>query len=50
LHEHRIVLQAAIARQARIKRTPMLAFRPDPVERQAARVEEVLRHLHHDEA
>src|SRR5438067_9411827 len=41
LQEHRIALQAAIGRQARIKRTPMLAFRPDDVERQAARVEEV---------
>ena len=46
LAEHRIALQAAIGRQARIKRTPMLAFRPDTVERQAARVEDVLRGLH----
>ena len=46
LHDHRVALQAAIARQARIKRTPMLAFRPDDVERQAARVEDVLRGLH----
>ena len=46
LQEHRIALQGAIARQARIKRTPMLAFRPDDVERQAARVEDVLRGLH----
>ena len=43
---HRIALQAAIARQARIKRTPLLAFRADIVERQAARVEEMLRGLH----
>jgi len=46
LNEHRIALQAAIARQARIKRTPLLAFRADIVERQAARVEEMLRGLH----
>ena len=49
LQEHRVALQAAIGRQARIKRTPMLAFRPDVVERQAARVEDVLRHLHTDD-
>ncbi len=41
-------LQRAIARQARMKRTPELAFRPDTVERAAARVEEVLRDLRHD--
>src|SRR3954465_1387701 len=45
LLEHRIALQKAIGRQARIKRTPLLTFEPDPVERQAARVEEVLRGL-----
>lgn len=50
LHDHRVALQKAIGRQARIKRTPMLAFRPDVVERNAARVEDVLRHLHDDEA
>jgi ribosome-binding factor A len=47
--EHRIRLQAAVARQARLKRTPMLAFRPDEVERTAGRVEEVLRQLHPDD-
>jgi ribosome-binding factor A len=47
LAEHRVRLQAAIARQARTKRTPELSFRPDEVERQAARVEEILRDLHH---
>src|SRR3954453_14210618 len=41
LAEHRIALQKAIARQARVKRTPLLAFRVDEVERQAARVEQV---------
>jgi ribosome-binding factor A len=47
LAEHRVRLQGAIARQARTKRTPELSFRPDEVERQAARVEEILRALHH---
>jgi len=46
LQDHRIALQKAIARQARVKRTPLLTFRVDEVERQAARVEEVLRDLH----
>ena len=45
LGEHRVRLQAAIARQARMKRTPELAFRPDDVERVADRVEGILREL-----
>src|SRR4051812_35435534 len=45
LSDHRVALQKAIARQARVKRTPQLAFRVDEVERQAARVEDVLREL-----
>jgi len=45
LAEHRVVLQKAIGKQARIKRTPTLTFKPDLVERQAARVEDVLRGL-----
>ena len=49
LHEHRIRLQASIARQTRIKRTPLLAFRADEVERAAGRLEELLRHLQDDE-
>jgi ribosome-binding factor A len=43
LAEHRAALQAAIARQARLKRTPELVFEPDAVVRQAERVEEILR-------
>ncbi len=43
LEERRPQLQAAIGRQARMRRTPLLAFRPDEVERTAARVEDVLR-------
>jgi len=48
LHDHRRRLQAAVGKQARIKRTPQLRFRPDEVERSAARVEEVIRHLRDD--
>jgi ribosome-binding factor A len=49
LREQRTHLQAAIGRQARLKRTPELAFQPDDVERTAARVEDILRTLHPDE-
>jgi ribosome-binding factor A len=45
LEEHRPRLQAAIARQARLKRTPELAFTPDPVTLQARRVEAILRDI-----
>jgi ribosome-binding factor A len=38
-------LQGAIGRQARIKRVPELTFRPDDVQRGAARVEDILRGL-----
>ena len=43
LGEARRGLQGAIARQARIKRTPELDFRPDPAVRTGQRVEEILR-------
>ena len=46
LHEHRIRLQKSIATQTRIKRTPLLAFRADEVERSAGRLEDLLRDLH----
>jgi ribosome-binding factor A len=49
LEEHRPRLQAAIARQARLKRTPELTFVPDPVTRQARRVEAILRDIGADE-
>ena len=48
LAEARGRLQSAIARQARVKRTPELVFRPDDVLRDAARLEEVLRDLRED--
>ena len=46
LEQDRVRLQAAVARQARMKRTPQLTFKPDAVERGAQRVEEALRNLH----
>ena len=46
LGELRYRLQGAIGRQARIKRTPELIFKPDAVGRGAARLEEVLRNIH----
>jgi ribosome-binding factor A len=45
LEEHRARLQAAVGRQARIRRTPELVFRPDEMTRQAERVEEILREI-----
>lgn len=49
LAEHRPRLQAAIGRQARLKRTPQLSFEVDPGVRQGAIVEEILRGLHADD-
>lgn len=46
LGEHRARLQAAIGRQARLKRTPQLSFEVDPGVSQGERVEEILRGLH----
>ncbi|HEY8544410.1 MAG TPA: ribosome-binding factor A [Acidimicrobiales bacterium] len=45
LEDLRRPLQAAVGRQARIRRTPELVFRPDEVGRQADRVEAILRDL-----
>ncbi|MGH9111587.1 MAG: ribosome-binding factor A [Acidimicrobiales bacterium] len=45
LADHRARLQSAIARQAHLRRTPELVFRPDTVIRQAARLEEILREI-----
>jgi ribosome-binding factor A len=49
LGEHRIRLQAAIARQLRLRRTPELSFAPDPAIARGSRVEELLRGLNNDE-
>ena len=43
LGEHRVRLQAAIARQARLKRTPELRFEVDTVIARGARIEALLR-------
>ena len=49
LAQHRGRLQAAIGRQARLKRTPELVFRQDTVIRQAERIEEIMREIAGDE-
>ena len=46
LGEHRVRLQAAIARQLRLKRTPELRFEADPAISAGSKVEEILRDLH----
>ncbi len=43
---HRVRFQAAVARQLRLKRTPELAFKPDPAIAVGTRVEEIIRGLH----
>jgi ribosome-binding factor A len=45
LAEARVRLQGAIARQVRLKRTPELAFRPDPAIATGERVDDILRAL-----
>ncbi len=45
LSERRVRLQAAIGRQARLRRTPELHFQPDPGVRAGWRVEEILREI-----
>ncbi len=43
LAEHRVTLQAAIGRQARLRCTPELSFRLDEAIRAGARIEQLLR-------
>ena len=43
LNDHRVRLQASIARQIRTKKTPILEFRPDVVIRSAERIDDILR-------
>jgi ribosome-binding factor A len=51
LGEARVAIQAAIGRQARLKRTPTLTFKPDIGIRTGERVDEILReHPPRDEA
>lgn len=49
LEENRVRLQAAIGRQLRLKRTPLLAFQVDPAVTSGETVERILRNLHRDE-
>ena len=50
LAEYRVRLQGAIGRQARAKRTPLLAFRPDLAIRSGERIDAVLRDVEeHDD-
>jgi ribosome-binding factor A len=45
LREVRPRLQAAIARQGRLKRTPQLSFQPDPAVFTGQRIEQIIRDL-----
>ena len=45
LAEHRVRIQAAVARQSRLKRTPRLTFLVDSGVQTGTRVEEILRGL-----
>jgi ribosome-binding factor A len=49
LEEQRSRLQAAIARQVRLKRTPLLTFGADPAIASAARIEDIIRGLGTDQ-
>jgi ribosome-binding factor A len=49
LEDQRVKLQAAIGRQARLKRTPHLAFVEDPGVASGWRIEGILKGLRHDE-
>jgi ribosome-binding factor A len=49
LAEERVSLQAAIGRQVRMKRTPLLTFAPDPAVASGARIEDILRSLPEEE-
>jgi ribosome-binding factor A len=50
LAQHRVRLQAAIGRQARMRRTPELSFRADSGVADGSRVDEILRGLQSGEA
>jgi ribosome-binding factor A len=43
LSERRVRLQAALGRQMRVRKTPILEFRPDEVLRSAERIDDILR-------
>lgn len=48
LDEHRIPIQAEIARSARIRKTPEVAFAFDPAVRAGARIEDILASIKRD--
>ena len=50
LEARRAELQAAIAREVRLKRTPTLSFVADPAVSAGERVEEALRRARHDDS
>jgi len=50
LTEQRVRLQAAVARQVRLKRTPQLSFLSDSGVTTGTRVEEILREIHKGDA
>jgi len=50
LSEQRVRLQAAVARQVRLKRTPQLSFLSDSGVTTGTRVEEILREIHKGDA
>lgn len=45
LEEHRPRLQRAVNQQTHMRRTPILSFHADEVDREASRIEEILRDL-----
>jgi ribosome-binding factor A len=48
LGDGRVALQAAIARQVRMRRTPLLTFAADPAIASGSRIEEILRAIMED--
>jgi ribosome-binding factor A len=48
LDQHRVRIQASVGRQARLRRTPHLVFRPDEVTRGAERIDGILAQLGRD--
>jgi ribosome-binding factor A len=46
LDERRIQVQKAVARQTKLKRTPLLSFAQDPAVVAGSRVEDLLRQIH----
>jgi ribosome-binding factor A len=43
--EHRVRVQGAIGRQIRLKRTPLLAFRPDPAITEGIKMDSIIKNL-----